>query len=118
MGLLPVADRFKRKLENLKGEGVGMQELMVLMVIALAIFYLPRMMRRRPAPERGRRPAPLTGKMRLAILLTLFWIVGFAALLQPWQGDDILPFLSLGLGPAAAAWGIVWVWFGFKHSRG
>ena len=94
-----------------------MQELLVLIVIALAIFYLPRMMGRRPAPERVRRPAPLTGRMRLAILLTVFWIVGSAAVLKPWQGDDVLPFLSLGLGPAAAAWGVAWVWFGFKRSR-
>jgi len=93
-----------------------MQELLVLIVIALAIFYLPRVMGRRPVPERARRPAPLTGRMRLAILLTIFWIVGSAAILKPWQGD-VLPFLLFGLGPAAAAWGVAWVWFGFKRSR-
>ncbi len=96
-----------------------MQEMLVLIVVALAIFYLPRMMGRRPAPEPARsvhRPAPLTGRMRLAILLTLFWIAGSAAILKPWL-DDALPFLSIGLGPAAAAWGAVWVWFGYKKYR-
>ena len=93
-----------------------MQELLVLVVIALAIFYLPRMMGRRPAPEPNRRPSPLTGRMRLAILLTIVWIAVPAALLKPWQGDA-LPFLSLGLGPAAAAWGAAWVWFGYKKYR-
>ena len=91
-----------------------MQELLVLIVIALAIFCFPRMMGRRPAPERARRPSPLTGRMRLAILLTVFWIAGSAAVLKPWQGD-VLPFLSLGLGPAAAGWGAAWVWFGYKR---
>jgi hypothetical protein len=90
-----------------------MQELLVLSVIALAIFYLPRLMGRKPVPEPARRPSPLTGRMRLAILLTVFWIAGSAAVLKPWQ-DDALPFLSLGLGPVAAAWGAAWVWFGYK----
>ncbi len=93
-----------------------MQELLVLIVVGLAIFTLPRMMGRRPAPEPARRPSPLTGRMRLAILLTLFWIAGSAAVLEPWRGDT-LPFLSLGLGPAAAAWGALWVWLGYKKYR-
>lgn len=91
-----------------------MQELLVLIVIALALFYIPRMMGRRPAPKPARRPSPLTGRMRLAILLTLFWIAASAALIKPWQGDA-LPFLSLGIGPAAAAWSAVWVWCGYKQ---
>ncbi len=93
-----------------------MQELLVLIVVALAIFTLPRMMGRKTAPEPVRRPSPLTGGMRLAILLTLFWIAGAAALLQPWQGD-VLPFLALGLGPAAVAWGAAWVRIGYKKYR-
>jgi hypothetical protein len=93
-----------------------MQELLVLIVIAMAIFYLPRMMGRGPVPKPVRRPSPLTGRMRLAILLTVFCIAGSAAVLKPWQGNA-LPFLSLGLGPAAVAWGTAWVWFGYKKYR-
>jgi hypothetical protein len=93
-----------------------MQEFLVLIVIALAIFYLPRRLGRKPAPDEDRRPSPLTGRMRLAILLTVVWIVGAAAVLRPWQGD-MLPFLALGLGPAAAAWGSAWVWSGYRNYR-
>ncbi len=96
-----------------------MQEVLVLIVVALAIFFLPRMMGRGPAPEPARpvrSPAPLTGRMRLAILITLAWIAGAAALLKPWQ-DDPLPFFVLGMGPAAAVWGAVWVWSGYKKYR-
>lgn len=90
-----------------------MQEVLVLIVVALVIFYLPRMIGRGRTPEPARRPSPLTGRMRLAILFTVFWIVGSAAVQKPWQGEA-LSFLLLGLGPAAAAWGGVWVWFGYK----
>ena len=95
-----------------------MQEILVLIVVALAIFALPRIIGKRPEPEPVRvfnRPA-LTGRMRLAILLTLFWILGSAAVLEPWQGD-VKPFLSAGLAPAAALWGAAWVWFGYRKYR-
>lgn len=93
-----------------------MQELLVVLVIVLAIFYLPRRLGRKPVPEPIRRSPPLTGRMRLAIALTLLWIAGAAALLEPWQGDA-LPFLFLGTGPPAAAWGAAWVWSGYRKYR-
>jgi hypothetical protein len=96
-----------------------MQEVLVMIVVALALFALPRMIGRRPEPTpirvASRRPA-LTGRMRLAILVTLFWILGFVAILEPWQGD-VFPFLYVGLAPAAALWGAAWVWFGYRKYR-
>lgn len=96
-----------------------MQEILVMIVVALALFALPRIMGKRSEPEPvrvvRRRPA-LTGRMRLAILLTLFWILGAAAVLEPWQGD-VNPFLFAGLAPVAALWGAAWVWFGYRKYR-
>jgi len=91
-----------------------MQEILVLIVIALAIFYLPRILGRKPVPVPESRPPALTGWVRLAILVTVFWITGFAAFLRPWDGDNLL-FFSVGLGPAAALWGAAWVWSGYKR---
>ena len=93
-----------------------MQEILVLIVIALAFFYLPRVIGRRPAPVRVVRPPALMGWMRLAIMVTVFWIAGAAAILEPWQ-RDAQPFLYLGLGPVAALWGAAWVWFGYRKYR-
>ena len=95
-----------------------MQEILVLIVVVLVIFVLPRMIGKRPepAPVRVVRRPPLTGRMRLAILLTLFWISCFAAILEPWQ-NDVLPFLYAGLAPVAALWGAAWVWFGYRKYR-
>ena len=95
-----------------------MQEILVLIVVALAIFALPRMMgnRSEPMPVRVVNRPALTGRMRLAILTTLFWILGSAAVLEPWQGD-IQPFLFAGLAPAAVLWGAAWVWLGYRKYR-
>ena len=95
-----------------------MQEILVLIMVALALFALPRILGRRPEPEPIRvvRRPPLTGRLRLAILLTIFWILGSAAILEPWQGD-FQPFLYAGLTPVAALWGAAWVWFGYRKYR-
>ena len=93
-----------------------MQEILVLVVIALAIFYLPRVMGRKPAPEPELQLPALTGWMRLSILAMIFWIAGAAALLKPWQ-DDALLFACAGLGPPASLWGAFWVWSGYKKYR-
>ena len=95
-----------------------MQEILVMIVVALALFALPRILGKRPepAPIRVVRRPPLTGRMRLAILITLFWLLGAAAVLEPWQGD-VFPFLYTGLAPVAALWGATWVWFGYRKYR-
>ena len=95
-----------------------MQEILVLIVVALAIFALPRMMGKQsePTPVRAINRPALTGRMRLAILVTLFWILGSAAVLEPWQGD-VQPFLYAGLAPAAVLWGAAWVWLGYRKYR-
>jgi hypothetical protein len=95
-----------------------MQEILVLIAVALALFALPRMIGKRPEPPPIRivRRPPLTGLMRLAILLTLCWILGSAAVLEPWQGD-VQPFLYAGLAPVAALWGAAWVWLGYRKYR-
>jgi len=95
-----------------------MQEILVLIVVALAIFALPRMMgnRSEPMPVRAVKRPALTGRIRLAILTTLFWILGSAAVLEPWQGD-VQPFLFAGVAPPAVLWGAAWVWLGYRKYR-
>jgi len=97
-----------------------MQEILVVAAIALAIFFLPRLMGKHSAPEPQTRDrgmaASLTGRMRLAVLITVLWITAGAAFLKPWAGDTLLFFLT-ALGPAMALWGGLWVWSGYKKYR-
>ncbi len=97
-----------------------MQEFLVVAAIALVIIFVPRLMSRKslPVPEQNsiRLIKPLTGWIRLAILITIFWIAGSAAFLTPWESNIIL-FLYVCLGPVAAGWGSFWVWAGYKKYR-
>ena len=95
-----------------------MQEFLVVAAIALVIIFVPRLMSRKAEPERNiiQLIKPLTGWMRLAILVTIFWIAGSAAFLTPWNSNIIL-FLYVGLGPVVAGWGVFWVWCGYKKYR-
>lgn len=109
-----------------------MQEILVVVAIALAIFFVPRLMGRKSSseekqhsisPPRFKSPSDtrarktgLTGRMRLAILMTFVWVSACAAFLKPWEGSKWL-FIFLSLGPVTVFWGGVWVWFGYKKYR-
>ena len=92
-----------------------MQEILLLIVIALALFWLPRLRAKKspPLPVAARK-APLTGWMRLAIMGSLLWIAAAAALLEPWEKES-LPFVYVGAAPVVVFWGALWVWFGYRQ---
>jgi hypothetical protein len=105
-----------------------MQEILVVAAVAAAIIFIPRLLGRKSSSQAERQPVRqpqtgntaskinLTGWMRLAILITIFWIAGCAAFLKPWEGEKFL-FFYITLGPTLVFWGGVWVWFGYKKYR-
>lgn len=95
-----------------------MQEIVLLIVIALALFYIPRLRAGKTVARRHiETTPPLTGLMRLAILITVLWVAGTAILLKPWNSNKLLSWLSLGIAPAFIFWGLLWVYFGYKKYR-
>lgn len=109
-----------------------MQEILIVAAIGAAIFFLPRLMGRKASSEREHPPRiqprlqpqsnnrvlkiNLTGRIRLAILVTILWIAGCTAFLKPWEGNKFL-FFCMTLGPTLVFWGGVWVLFGYKKYR-
>lgn len=94
----------------------GFQELLVIVLIILTIVFMPRIL-----PRKGERPfrriSPrqgLSGRMRLGIALSVFYLGGMAAWLAPRQKDPLL-FLWAGAGPVLAGWLIWWVAAGFRR---
>jgi hypothetical protein len=92
----------------------GVTEILVIVLIVLGIFMLPRMMNRNPeratrSPARLRR---VSGWMRTAVLASLLWPAIVALFLKPW--NNYWPgFFYIGIGPVALGWGIFWVLSGF-----
>ena len=98
----------------------GLQEILVLVIIVIVLFFLPRMVSR-PAASLRKVPAQpllkkMSGRWRLAILASVFWLAAMTLWLQPWTGKRTL-FVAIGVAPVVVGWGVWWVVSGFKQKR-
>ena len=95
----------------------GINEILIIAAIVAGIFFVPRMLpTKRPVPV-ARKTVVLSGKMRLAIAVSLIYPLAVAAYFQPWKKDLAL-FLYVGIGPVALYWLLKWVLAGLKEKRG
>ena len=93
----------------------GFQEILLIVIILLAIFFIPRMTARntdrpplRPAVRRPMRK--LSPGWRLAILVSVLWLGGTLLYLRPWAGSEgWVLFGAIGVLPPGVAWGLYWV---------
>lgn len=91
----------------------SIQEILVIIVILLAILFVPRMMspQRRPAPKKLRplrNIRNLSVRWRLAIVVSLMWLLGTAVYFRLWK-QDMEMFILCGVGPVVIGWCITWV---------
>jgi hypothetical protein len=95
-------------------------EILLILLIIVVLFFLPRMVSRSTAPVRQKGPrllrGKLSGRLRLAILVSAVWLAAAALWLAPWQGNQVL-FVWIGAAPVIVGWGIFWVLAGFKQYR-
>ena len=94
----------------------GIQEILLLLILVLAIFFVPRILPRGSDKKPAQPVWIVSGKMRLAIAISLFWIILAAALLQPWK-KNLMLFLYTGPGPVAFGWILSWVISGFRKQK-
>jgi hypothetical protein len=99
----------------------GIQEILVIVVILLAILFIPRMMS--PRPRQVRKPfrpmqkiQNLGARWRLAVLLSILWLLGTGVYFRPWRGS-LEVFVIFGVGPVIVGWCIPWVVAGFRSGR-
>ena len=103
------------------GMFAGIQEILLLVVIILAIFFLPRILSKQEKSESAgsliaRNLSVLSGRMRLAIVFSLIWPLSVAGYFEPWE-KDIFLFLIIGIGPVICGWSLRWVLAGFRKNR-
>jgi hypothetical protein len=99
----------------------GFQEILLIGLIVLGIIFLPRLSGRRRIPSNEKRANPrtrvhLTGFLRLAIFVSITWLMATAAYLEPWERPG-QQYLFVGAGPVALFWGIFWIAAGFRKHR-
>ncbi|MEI6890826.1 MAG: hypothetical protein V5783_01530 [Pontiella sp.] len=95
-----------------------MKEILVIVVILLGLFLVPRLLRRRSpdpsAPRQSSNKKPIcSGLIRLALFGSVLWMALAFALLNPLSGSWTL-FIGWGILPVVLCWGIRWVVLGFK----
>jgi hypothetical protein len=95
----------------------GTQEILILVLIVMGIFFLPRLISKKSSEPVATRPVKkLSGRLRLAIFVSLLWPTSVALYWRPWD-RDVLTFLYLAVLPVAALWGIGWVVVGYGKER-
>ncbi len=92
----------------------GIQEILILIIIVVAIVLVPRMIGRRQETVPVKPAVALSGRMRLAIAASLLWPAIMAVVFKPWRQDPVI-FFYVGLGPVALAWIVFWVMVGFRR---
>ena len=98
----------------------GMNEILLIAAIVLALIFIPRINATRKAGHPGGpavAPAriALSGRQRLAILASILWLAFWAVHYEPWQREWKL-FVYIGAGPVLVTWGLWWT-LGSRHSR-
>jgi len=94
----------------------GVMEILLIVAIILGILMLPRMLRRTQEndihqADQGMR---LTGWQRLAIIVSVLWPALLALYLKPWHSDWLI-YLSVAVCPVGLAWGVYWIFSGFRE---
>ena len=94
----------------------GLQEILVIVLIFILIFFLPRLMGRGGEKRSKKTLQALSGKMRLALIASIVWLLLGAAYFRPWDGE-LLGFALIGLCPVILGWGVLWVIDGFRKKQ-
>ena len=96
----------------------GLMEILLIVAIILGVFMFPGLLRRQQ--KNVVRPTDqglgLTGWKRLAILASLLWPALLALYLKPWNSHWQI-FLYVAVGPVVLAWGLLWVFSGFRKQE-
>lgn len=95
----------------------GFQEILIIVGIVLGIFFLPRMMSKKPAPRRVRPKLEMSGKMRMAVAASVLHPLLCAAFFKPWQQAGLFVFIYIGVAPVVVGWLAAWVFVGFNKRR-
>jgi len=93
----------------------GIQEILTLILLIACIIFLPRLFggNKSSAKRKAKRLSP-SGRLRLAIVLSVIFPLVMAVPLPPWYPENQSMFLLGGLLPVVLYWAGVWIFQGFR----
>ncbi len=91
----------------------GLQEILVIVVLVLLVFFIPRMLPRKSGAGNKSSGIEMSGKMRMGLAASAVYLTIGSGILQPWKKDVAL-FVYAGIVPVAMGWLLVWVYRGIK----
>ncbi|MCP3951428.1 MAG: hypothetical protein GY697_04325 [Desulfobacterales bacterium] len=97
----------------------GMNEIILIAAIVLALIFLPRLTASRKTggpgvPSYTKSGFALSGRQRLAVFVSIIWIAFWAVNYEPWQ-TEWKRFAYIGAGPVLIGWGVFWALKGFRR---
>jgi hypothetical protein len=94
----------------------GLQEILLIVLLILAVLFLPRLLGGGTKKASGKNRIAISGWARLAIVFSVIWVLVWATYLKPWNGE-LLSFTLFGLCPPILAWGAFWIIAGFRKNQ-
>ncbi len=95
----------------------GVNEILLIGAIVLAILLLPRLKKQKPPATLRGPKLIISGRTRLGIAASVFWPLLMSAVFQPWK-KEVVWFLYVGVCPVLIGWVLYWVWRGFWRHHG
>ena len=93
----------------------GIQEILTLVLLFVCIIFLPRLFKGTgKAAGRHRKNFSFSGKMRLAIVLSLIFPLVMSLPLPPSQPENRFLFFLGGILPVLICWAGAWILQGFR----
>ena len=98
----------------------GASEILILILLILSVLFIPRLLgsgsERKSNPLNPfKKTSDLGVLTRAGIILTLLYPSGVALYLKPWEEQNLIRFIVLGLFPVLLSWSVVWIVSGRKN---
>ena len=95
----------------------GIQEILTLVLLIALLLFIPRLFKKADPPGRKiKKRLSVSGKMRLAIVLSTALPLAAGIFFKPWR-QNFLFFLAAGVLPVVAGWACFWIYKGFQISN-
>ncbi len=93
----------------------GFQEILVLLIIISAIFFLPRIIGSTKKTEQ-KKTINISPQIRIMVVFSILWPFILSFFLKPWN-NNVTEYLIYAFFPVLLIWSLIWIIDGFKKRK-